>query len=376
MRIGIDARFYGGEQSKGLGRYTQKLIQYLAQIDQANEYFIFLQEEQYQSWSLPQTNFHPVKAPSRGYPVQEQLLMPWKIRKTKVDLMHFPHFNVPIFYRGKFLVTIHDLVISHFPTQRATTLAPWLYRIKQLAYKIVIRQAAKKAIKIITVSQYSKKDIINYFKLPAEKVLVTYEAADPLETKIKSDPKEVLKKYNLQRPYILYVGNAYPHKNLEILLKTVRLFKGEQEIPWQLVLVGKEDYFYNRLKQQAWARDVDDAVIFPGFVPDQDLPVLYSQALAYIFPSKYEGFGLPPLEAMLYGVPVLAAKTTCLPEILGSAALYFEPDDVYGIIKQIKRLGQDSGLRTELIKLGRAQVQKYNWQKMAEQTLEIYQKIK
>ncbi len=369
MRIGIDARFYGGEQSKGLGRYTQKLIEYLAANDTVNDYVIFLQEEEFNNWSIENPKFKPVKAPYRWYTLKEQLLFPWKLYREKLDFVHFPHFNGPLFYRKKFVVTIHDLVITHFPTQRATTLAPWLYKIKQLAYKIVIRNAAKSSKKIITVSNYSKQDIVDYFKVPEEKVVVTYESADKHSEK-EVGAEGVLKEYRLKKPYILYVGNAYPHKNLEVLVKVAKEMDDVK-----FVLVGKEDYFYKRLKQLVWATDVEDKFVFPGFVADDHLPVLFKEAEIYIFPSKYEGFGLPPLEAMLYGAPVLAAKASCLPEILGDGALYFDPDDVCGIIKQIKVLLNSPQEREDLVVKGKNQLAKYSWQKMAKETLDIYKNL-
>jgi len=373
MRIGIDARFYGGEQSKGLGRYTQKLIEGLAAIDQVNDYVIFLQAEEFRKWDIKNLRFKPVLAPYRWYSIKEQLFMPALIYRHKVDLMHFPHFNLPLLYYGRFVVTIHDLVISHFPTQRATTLAPWLYTIKQLAYKLVIRQAAQRAEKIITISQYSKKDIIDYFKISSDKIIITYEGAGG-ETAASARP-EILSRYQIKPPYLLYVGNAYPHKNLEVLLKVAQKLKSEKQLNWQMVFVGKEDYFYTRLKQRAWLLDVQDKICFTGFIPDRHLTDIYAGALAYIFPSKYEGFGLPPLEAMAHGVPVLAARASCLPEILESAALYFDPDDVYGIIKQLILLNSDPAVREKIINAGKKQIKKYSWLKMAQETYQIYLQV-
>lgn len=377
MRIGIDARFYGGEQSKGLGRYTQKLIEQLAEHDHSNEYVIFLQEESFKEWKITNANFTPVLAPYRWYTLAEQIFLPWKIWRAKVDFMHFPHFNVPLLHRKPFLVTIHDLIIIHFPTERATTLGPLLYKIKHWAGKRVMRHAVKNSSKIITVSNFSKQDIADYYQVAPEKIVVTYEATDAAdEISTAQDEVAVLQSYKIEKPYLLYVGNAYPHKNLEILLQMMKEIKNKaEETPWKLVLVGKEDYFYARIKQQAWSMNLEENVIFTGFVPDDELPALYKNALLYIFPSLYEGFGLPPLEAMAHGTPVLAAQSSCLEEILGEAAIYFHPEDVSGIINASKKIQQDRSLRNDYIEKGFAKLKQYSWEKMMQQTLQLYEQF-
>lgn len=378
MRIGIDARFFGGEQSKGLGRYTQKLIEHIVQIDKTNSYVLFLPETEIKRWASPPANVTLVRAPYRWYSVAEQIFMPWLIAKQKLDLMHFPHFNVPLFYRGPFVVTIHDLIISRFPTERATTLGPITYKLKQLAYHLVIRHAALRSRHIITVSEYSKHDLMDYFKLPAERITVTYEAVDPFSPAVTITPEHrvvVQTRYALPESYLLYVGNAYPHKNLETLLTVMQTLKKSGQLKHHLVCVGKADYFYLRLQQQAWALNVDDVVHFPGFIPDKDLAAVYAGAFAFIFPSKYEGFGLPPLEAMLYNTPVLASSSSCLPEVLGASALYFDYQDVSGIIQQLQRLETETNLREKLITRGQLQVSGYSWGRMTKETLALYEKL-
>lgn len=235
-----------------------------------------------------------------------------------------------------------------------------------MAYKIVIYLAVKRAKKILAVSEFTKNDIIKQFKVKPEKIAVTYEGvAELLKTPfIKGGRGDFI-----SRPYLLYVGNAYPHKNLEGLIRVFsKINKNRSDL--KLVLAGKEDYFYNRLKQ--YAKNFSDNIIFPGYVPDKELAELYQNALIYVFPSFYEGFGLPPLEAMSHGLPVVSSNKTCLPEILGESALYFNPDDETDIKHKIEQALANERLRAELIKRGYEQIKKYSWRDCAEKTLEVY----
>src|SRR3989339_8719 len=376
MKIGIDARFYGGEQSKGLGRYTQKLIEQLMLHEHTHEYVLFLQEEAFRNWKYTHERFTPVLAPYRWYTVAEQVLLSRLIHKTQVDLMHFPHFNVPLLYREPFVVTIHDLIILRFPTERATTLGPLLYTFKHFAGTAVMRHAVRSSSHIITVSEFSKQDIVQYYHVDPKKITVTYESAEMHTVhKVTTPEMHVLQQYEITSPYILYIGNAYPHKNIELLIELMVKLKKKygNALPYTCVLVGREDYFYSRIKQEVIRRGVQDAFVFTGFIPDHHLSAIYQQALAYIFPSFYEGFGLPALEAMQYGVPVIAAHVSCLPEILGRAALYFNPNSVSGIIEAIHTISQDKKKREQLIQQGYEQVQRYSWKKMMQQTIAVYE---
>ncbi len=375
-RIGIDARFYG-PLGKGLGRYTQEIVDNVLKIDRNNEYVIFLSKDNFDELQSDHPHLKKVLADVRWYTAAEQFLMPWLIYKEKLDLIHFPHFNVPIFCPVKFIVTVHDLILTKFPTMRATTLGPLKYVIKNALYRVVIRHAVKASEKVIAISNFTKQDIIKHFGIASDKVAMTYEGTTDLSSgsdsrfTSKLDQSEVLSGYCILEPYILYVGNAYPHKNLEFLITVFSEVKKEIS-DLKLVLVGKKDYFYSRLKDFALTFK-DESVIFPGYVPDRELEVLFSHAVAYIFPSKYEGFGLPPLEAMSRGCPVISSDATCLPEVLGDAALYFNPDDASALAKQIKRLLGDQDLRKALISKGYAQSKLYDWYRCAEQTHELYE---
>ncbi|HNX11086.1 MAG TPA: glycosyltransferase family 1 protein [bacterium] len=380
-RIGIDARFYG-PLGKGLGRYVQELVDNAINIDTDNEYIIFLSRDNFDELIIPPEAIGRVKkvmAPIRWYGWKEQVVLPFYFWRAKLDLLHVPHFNVSFFLPCPLVVTVHDLILTKFPTQRASTLSPILYRLKNLAYRQIIASALRRARQVITVSNFTKQDIIEQFKIAPEKIVVTYEGVanlarghDSLFVQ-KIDAGTALQKYHIPANFLLYIGNAYPHKNLEGLLRAFK--KLQEDYPQlSLVLVGKPDYFYERV--QAYAQELGlSGVIFPGYVPDQELELLYEKARAYIFPSFYEGFGLPPLEAMAKNCPVLSSDQSSLPEILGEAALYFDPRNIADMVKQAKLILSDEKLRQDLIARGRERVKLYSWWNCAYQTVQVYQKI-
>ena len=365
--IGIDARFYGPRQ-KGLGRYVQKLVDNLEKVDSDNQYIIFLRKENWSEYRPKNPNFKKVLADYPWYGIREQFLMPLKIWQQRIDLMHFPHFNLPVFCFSPFVVTIHDLVLRRFPTRRASKLSPISYWLKNIAYRIVISSAISRSKKIITVSNYTKEDILKYFKVDPNKIEVIYEGRPD-----KSINNTIVKN-NITRPYLLYVGNAYPHKNLEQLVFAFKKLIDDHQMNLGLVLVGEIDYFYKRL-MNACPKALLDKIVFTDFLPDDDLNVLYQNASVYVFPSLYEGFGLPPLEAMSYSLPVVSSKAACLPEILGSAAIYFNPEDTSEMASQIKKVLEDKKLRQKLISLGQQRIKKYSWSKTALQTFELYRAV-
>jgi glycosyltransferase involved in cell wall biosynthesis len=370
MRIGIDARFYGS-LGKGLGRYTQKLIEYLEKIDEINQYFIFMRKENWEEYQPKRNNFTKIMANIPWYSLKEQIFFPKILKGHQLDLVHFPHFNVPYFYNGKFVVTIHDLILFRFPTKKATTLSPFLYFFKRLGYRAVINRAAKRARAIIAVSNYTKKDILENFEIDPQKIFVTHEAADIKNHLPDMTHDEILKKYGIMKPYILYVGNAYPHKNLERLVTAFQdVVKKHPGL--HFVMVGKSDYFYQRLNKLVTDNKITN-IIFAGEVDEKHLNVIYQESKLYVFPSLYEGFGLPPLEAMRMDIPVVSSNSSCLPEILGEAAYYFDPRGVSEISESIEKVLTDIHLRQELIEHGQEQIRKYSWIDLAKKTLDIYQ---
>ncbi|MDA3839782.1 MAG: glycosyltransferase family 1 protein [Patescibacteria group bacterium] len=374
-RIGIDARFYG-PVGKGLGRYTQEVVDNLLNIDGYNEYVIFLCKENFDSFKTNNPRARKVLADVRWYTMLEQILMPYYIWREKIDLMHFHHFNVPLFCPTKFVVTIHDLILIKFPSLRATKLSPLLYKIKNKAYRLSLDLAIKKSKKIIAVSEFTKKDILENFSIDSDKVIVTLEGVSQRLIEGESAPENIIKtldKYKIEKPYLLYVGNAYPHKNLEWLMDVYYRELGDLKI--DLVLVGKEDYFFKRLKEIKLKNEPNGSdgkkTIFPGYVPDDELQYLFQGAMAYVFPSKYEGFGIPPLEAMANDCPVISSNAASMPEVLGDAVKYFNPENREELVELIKIIFNNPAIREGLVEKGREQIKKYSWVSCAEETKEV-----
>lgn len=360
-RIGIDARLYG-PLGKGLGRYTQEITDNVIKLDTQNEYVVFLCKENFLEFKCDGGRVKKVLADVRWYSLAEQIVMPYLIFKNKIDLMHFPHFNIPLFCPSKFVVTIHDLILTKFPSTRATTLGPLMYKIKNLGYRLIISSAIKRAQKIITVSKFTKNDIVGCFKADPEKIIVTYEGVAGFDQDAEGENSEI------SYPFLLYVGNAYPHKNLEGLIRVFdKINKKHADL--KLVFVGKEDYFYKRIKESVRG---NDSIVFLGYVPDGKLKELYKKAVAYVFPSLYEGFGLPPLEAMAFGCPVVSSDKTSMPEILGDAALFFNPENGKDFENKLEAVLRNGDLRKELRRKGYAQAKKYSWDDCAKKTLEVY----
>lgn len=371
MRIGIDARFYGSI-GKGLGRYTSELIAQLERLDTENEYVIFLRKSNFGSYAPKNPRFAKVLAEFPWYGWKEQLLLPFWLEKFRLDLMHFLHFNVPFLYRRPYVVTIHDLILLRHPTARATTLGPLRFLLKYAVYRLIIARALRSARAVITVSNCTRDDIRARFPfMRSREIAVTYEAcgsAFRAEAPIVAAPRAAA----APQPFLMYVGNAYPHKNLEKLLAAFSEFRKRGFSGHRLVLVGSPDYFYGRLKTEAAAKKLDENVVFFGHATDEELAALYMRAESYVFPSLCEGFGLPPLEAMCKGVPVASSNASCLPEILGDAAKYFDPGDPAKIADALAALAADPALRASLAEKGRSWSARFGWRSCAERTRAVY----
>jgi glycosyltransferase involved in cell wall biosynthesis len=361
MKIGIDARLWN---ETGVGRYIRALVANLASFDNPHEFTLFLRKNEYEHLPSPGPAFRKVLADVHWHTLAEQLRMPSIYNQAQVDLLHIPYFSVPILTPLPFVVTIHDLTISHFSTGKATTLAIPIYRLKHLGYKVVLAYAVRRATSIITVSETVRKQLTQEYSIDPGKTFVTREAGE-LEFGEVSPIKT-------PDNYLLYVGNAHPHKNLEILIEALLMI--QKQFPrLKLVLIGKHDYFYERLKSLIARRKLAGDVLFPGDVTNAELTSWYGHADVFVFPSKAEGFGIPGLEAMGLGCPVVCSDIDVFHEIYSEAAVYFNQYKKEDLVTKLTQVLIDTTLRNSLVIKGKAKAIEYSWSRMARETLTIYE---
>lgn len=365
-KILIDGRLYGLENA-GLGRYLTNLVDNLSSLDRENSYVILLRKKYYDTLAFPE-NWKKVLADYRHYSFLEQIKIPIIIKKEKPDITHFPHFNVPFFYHGRYIVTIHDMLMHKSKGLSSTTLPFPLYFFKRIGYRTVFDNAVKKSVSIITPSQAVKRELVEKYNLNSDKVKVTYEGFDEriLYKSWKLPPK----------PYFVYAGNAYPHKNLSNLLKAIKLLNTKSNQKVFLAIASARNIFTRRVEKMVETSGIKDKVFMLGFVPDEKLGALYKESVGFVFPSFSEGFGLPGLEAMASGTILLASDIEVFHEVYGNNALYFNPNSKDSIASAMAMaLAVTPKERAQRIVDSEEFIKKYSWKKMAEETLEIYNSI-
>lgn len=370
MKIGIDARFFGPRVGGGgLGRYVSELVTHLQKIDHQNQYVLLLKKENFHECKITNKNFSKQLIDIPWYSIEEQRKMPGIIARSKVDFMHYPHWNIPVFSKVPFIVTIHDLIMLELPrSAHASTRHPLVYGFKHAGFRIVLENAIHRSRHILTVSNYTKDKILEHFGVKIDKITVIPNGVIlPREARSVS-----LTALGVYQPYFLYVGNAYPHKNIEMMMHAFSQFH-ENHPYTQLVIAGRRDFFSKRLEKEANDLGLNiENVRFIDLPTDDELAALYKNASLFIFPSRIEGFGIPPLEAMSYRTPVAAANTSSIPEVLKHGAQYFDPDDIEALAELMRQASDEPDRFTNLIEEGQLLAQSYTWNKTAKMTLEVY----
>ncbi len=372
MHIGIDAHAIGARQG-GNETYIRNLIKALGQLDCRNRYTIYLANAQAAAeWraflKLRNPNFEIRLLPPPTPLVRVPLALALELRIRPVDLLHV-QYTAPPFCPVPVVATIHDLAFEHLPetfTRRGS-----------LQLKLTVRRTARRAARIATVSDFSRRDLIRTYGLPADKVQVTYNGIEshfsPLP-RSAGEAEEVRRQFGIERDFILAVGSLQPRKNLVRLIRAYAKLRTEQAgFNHQLVIVGRKLWLADEVLAEVSRRDWAEDVILTGYVGDDDLPALYRSATAFVYPSLFEGFGLPPLEAMACGTPVVTSNTSSLPEVAGDAALLIDPYDQSSIEDALLRIVQDQPLRARLREKGIEQAGKFSWRDAAEKTLQLYQ---
>lgn len=356
----IDAR----ESGTSSGRYIDKLIEHLHILKPKHRFIILAKTHRLAYLESIAPKFLIVKCDVKEFTFAEQTTLKQQIKSYEPDLVFFPFVQQPIFYSGKTITTMQDLTTVRF----RNPLKNWLvFTFKREVYKWVNKRAAKKSLHIITSTEFVKHDVMNFTGIDASKVSVIPLAADH----IKESPEPIKKLIGKQ--FIMYVGRPLPHKNLLRLVGAFEILQRSHP-DLRLVLVGKKDALYTQIEDQVRKRGIRN-VIFTGFASEGELRWLYEHTAAYVFPSLSEGFGLPSIEAMLHGAPVVSSNASCLPEVNKNGAIYFNPLDENDMSQNIQKVLENKQIANMLRKNGRVVAGSYSWSAMAKQTLTVFERF-
>ena len=367
MRIAIDARKL---RDFGIGTYIRNILIELSRLDQVTEYVVLCRPDDQDSGDVLGRNFRMVPETAPTYSLAEQFRIPLSLAREGVKLVHEPHYVLPPAIRCRSVVTIHDCIHLMFPQYLPSKLA-YVYA------KGSMWSATRKADRVLTVSEASKRDILRFFDIPPEKVEVIYNAIDErfLGAADANRMELTRRRYQLDHPFVLYVGNIKPHKNIERLVEAFAIAKRSGPDDLKLIVIGDELSKYPVLRQSVHRHKLDKHVRFLGFQPQETLAAFYRLARAFVFPSLYEGFGLPPLEAMASGTPVITSNVSSLPEVVGDAALLIDPTRPEEIAAAMRRVLTEPSLRDDLRERGLRRVQEFSWDRSIRRVRDIYEEV-
>ena len=375
MRIGIDVRSIY-KNLDGHGRYGICLLKNLALLDDENEYLIFKQKN-YEIPIVKKRNFREINVEYMRYGIPEHLYFGRILERENLDIFHSLHFTLPLGFSGKTVVTIHDLMAVVFPQFFSRYYFPLKYLLRMYLW-ILISLSAKKADKIIAVSEYTKKDILKILNVQKDKVVVISEGVDDsFQVKKHVHSSEVLKgKYGIARKFIFCLGNFKPYKNIPLLLKSFSQLKECHFLDHKLVLGGSgKEIFLKKIVKLIDQLQISDEVILTGGLEMDEIPLFYRAADCFVFPSLYEGFGLPPLEAMACGTPVIVSNSSSLPEVVGDGGILVNPYSEDELTQALLKVLSDRQLREDLSQRGLKRAKLFSWEKTAKETLEIYRSL-
>jgi len=365
VRIGVDVRELEKGKATGIGRYLLDLLKFATKEKPRWEFILF--GNQATKIDLEASNLEKIFIAEYFTPWWDQIKLPRYLKKERVDIFLTPYLKVPLSIPCKLVVIINDLIPFLFPEYQKLKDRP-----RRIYFKNLGRRAAGRADKIITISQHSKKDILKVFQIPEEKIKVIYLGVDRAYQPLISNLKEATSKYGINKKFIFYFGNFNPHKNVKALIEAYYRLPQKIKDGYQLVLGGRRDRHCMGLEKMIKRLKLEEKAIFTGFISEKDLPAIYSAAELFVFPSLREGFGLPPLEAMACGTPVITSNITSLPEVVGEAGILVNSYNVDEIKAAIIKVLTDSALRNNLIKRGLERAKQFTPEKTAKQILRVF----
>ena len=376
MRIGIDARTLLGPRT-GIGRYSYNVVPNLLAIDPHNKYVLFVDRKS--SLSFPSSsydkrivgplNFGRASMRKVFSPLWTNFFLPRALKREGIDLLFCPNFVSPLKKVCETIIVIHDLAAILFPGVHD--------KIYSFYLRNMLSVTCRKIDRIITVSEASKRDVIRLFKVPENRIRVIYSAVEDIFRPV-DDPemiKRIVRKYGLVKNFILYVGTLERRKNVTSLIKAYGKLRKNKQISRQLAVVGKKGWRYPDIAKAIRNSDFERDILLAGYVPDEDLVYIYNAADLFVYPSLYEGFGFPPLEAMACGTPVITSHVTALPEVVGDAAILVDPEDIDGLAEAMHDVLSQNSLRLKLIEKGLERVKHFSWENVAKKTLSVYNRV-
>lgn len=371
MKIGIDARAARWYRGTGIGTYTYQLIWNINLMDKLNQYLLFLPDENISDLAPGENIDIKTISEDRKDNFWEEIDIPNILNNTGIDTYLVPQNGIGLPYEKPcpFVITLHDII----PYKMAETVGPQYLKI----YTEQIPGIIERCDGIITVSEYSKEDIAEAFNFPKDKIFVTHLAAEDIYyPRNKIECKNFIKQhYGIEDEFILYVGGFSPRKNIKGLIEAYGRIKSKISKDLKLVILGKKGRSYYDYRDLAHSLNLKEDVIFTGYVPVEELPIFYNAAYVFCYPSFYEGFGLPPLEAMACGTPTIASNVTSIPEILGDSALYIDPRSIEDFSEKLLTIIEDDKLHHNMCFKGLKCASNYSWKKTAIETIEILHKI-
>lgn len=379
MRIGIEAQRLFRPHKHGMDRVALELIKKLQVIDKDNEYFIFVKPDQDTSAISETSNFNIVEISAGPYPYWEQIKLPLIASAYKCDILHCTSNTAPLYVKSPLVTTLHDIIyMEESVLKQITSKASWYQKIGNIYRRIIVNGVVKKSHCLITVSDFEKKNISGFFNEKTIKNIKTIHngVSDHfLKSPDVIELNKVKTKYNLPDHYMLHIANKDPRKNTKNVLKAFKGFLNTTNVDYKLVLLGYNEKDLLTALSEINALNLFDKIVLLGYVSDQDLPGIYRLSQLFLFPSLREGFGIPIIEAMACGVPVITSNSSSMPEIAGDAACIVNPMESEAILQGILKISSDSEYKNELIRKGLARCEQFSWDNMALQVLDVYKKI-